>query len=187
MVRRLVLLWTTKLQADITLWKRDDLRKGLEANRVRMPVYVRDESVHMVQSVTATLQGAGWSLWPSKETIYLRDGCMLLVNPGVSCGRTCPPKVSPHPRVGVNWHKINRSLRGTAALSPQRKWFWTTKEYWGTGTIGVALFVWEITESKATRLDLAAKTLHSQCRDPGSISGWGTRSYVPQLRSRAAK
>ena len=27
-----------------------------------------------------------------------------------------------------------------------------------------------------------AKTPHSQCRDPGSIPGQGTRSHMPQLK-----
>ena len=34
---------------------------------------------------------------------------------------------------------------------------------------------------------LVAKTLRSQCRDLGSIPGWGTRSQVLQLRPGAAK
>ena len=32
-----------------------------------------------------------------------------------------------------------------------------------------------------------AKTVHSQCRGPGSISGQGTRSHMLQLRPDAAK
>ena len=32
-----------------------------------------------------------------------------------------------------------------------------------------------------------AKTLASQCRGPGLIPDWGTRSHMPQLRPRTAK